>query len=231
MPSLNKRVPPSLQAEKTKSNPAWTFERFAQACRKLFEHVQTSLARTLRTPPSVQRLSATRSNPINQCSPLVWRKRLADFQSAVEIFPLCCAAHMAGCSCRVKTLFPLFISAALLPFPAKRLLIFIDSRFTYVWTSRLRVGGVWGTAFSTRNIATFTLSKSFLQKRDWCVELTFTMFLFLRQAFWVNSVRKSNVNSVRSPEAFVNSSGVFLEHFWRYSNKKHKTSAEEKTHN
>lgn len=42
---------------------------------------------------------------------------------------------------RVKTLFPLFIYAALLPFPAKRLLIFIDSRFTYVWTSRLRVRG------------------------------------------------------------------------------------------
>lgn len=42
---------------------------------------------------------------------------------------------------RVKTLFPLFIFAALLPFPAKRLLIFIDSRFTYGWTSGLSVGG------------------------------------------------------------------------------------------
>lgn len=52
------------------------------------------------TPSSVQRLGSTRSNPINQCSALVWRRRLADFQSAVEIFPLCCAAHMAGCSCR-----------------------------------------------------------------------------------------------------------------------------------
>lgn len=41
---------------------------------------------------------------------------------------------------RVKTLFPLFIFAALLPFPAKRLLIFIDSRFTYVWTSRISFG-------------------------------------------------------------------------------------------
>ncbi len=42
------------------------------------------------------------------------------------------------CARRVQTLFPLFIFTALLPFPAKRL---IGSRFTYVWTSRLRVGG------------------------------------------------------------------------------------------
>lgn len=41
----------------------------------------------------------------------------------------------------VKTLFPLFIFSALLPFPAKRLLIFIDSRFTYVWTSWLNSEG------------------------------------------------------------------------------------------
>ncbi len=60
---------------------------------------------------------------------------------------------------RVKTLFPLFIFAALLPFPAKRLLIFIGSRFTYVWTSRLRVGGEkWCSGLSPRNIASFTLS-------------------------------------------------------------------------
>lgn len=67
---------------------------------------------------------------------------------------------------RVKTLFPLFIFAALLPFPAKRLLIFIGSRFTYVWTSRLRVGGEkWCSGlFTTKYCIFHSLLELFAEK-------------------------------------------------------------------
>lgn len=166
-------------------------------------NAQRLLAWMLWTQPSVQSLNTTRSNPINGRAAACLRDESG---SLSEIFPLCCAAHMARCS-RLRSACKNARSTVHVCHPAafayKGSPYIYRWGFTREWTSKPCAGERKRTdcLFDMKNcnfhwgLLHLGAQKPLDSTR--CESLVLVTY----------------VNSLRSPKAFVNTGSVFPEQF------------------